>query len=55
MRGCMVSNVGGFFLSFRECVESLKERYFPELNNMRQRAEFFPVEWRSSLKLDGSS
>lgn len=36
--------------SFRECVDWLKHKYFP---NLTHRAEFFPVEWRSSLKLDG--
>ncbi|KAJ8674260.1 hypothetical protein QAD02_005522 [Eretmocerus hayati] len=35
---------------FRECVERMKEKYFPETMH---RIEFFPVEWRSSLKLDG--
>ncbi|KAK2581696.1 hypothetical protein KPH14_002183 [Odynerus spinipes] len=36
--------------SFRECIERLKQQYFP---NSNYRVEFFPVEWRSSLKLDG--
>ncbi|XP_051153543.1 phospholipase DDHD1-like isoform X3 [Leptopilina boulardi] len=36
--------------AFRECVEWLLPRYFPKFT---QRVEFFPVEWRSSLKLDG--
>ena len=36
--------------SFRDCVDWLKQKYFPNSNN---RVEFFPVEWRSSLKLDG--
>ncbi|XP_012273270.1 phospholipase DDHD1 [Orussus abietinus] len=36
--------------SFRECVDWLKQKYFP---NSHHRVEFFPVEWRSSLKLDG--
>ncbi|XP_011504697.1 PREDICTED: phospholipase DDHD1-like, partial [Ceratosolen solmsi marchali] len=35
---------------FRECVERMKQKYFP---NSIHRVEFFPVEWRSSLKLDG--
>ncbi|XP_026466349.1 phospholipase DDHD1-like isoform X2 [Ctenocephalides felis] len=35
--------------AFRESVDWLKNKYFPSAN---QRAEFFPVEWRSSLKLD---
>ncbi|KAG7204893.1 hypothetical protein KM043_005291 [Ampulex compressa] len=36
--------------SFRDCVDWLKRKYFPKSNH---RVEFFPVEWRSSLKLDG--
>ncbi|KZC04611.1 PREDICTED: phospholipase DDHD1-like [Dufourea novaeangliae] len=36
--------------SFRDCVDWLKQKYFP---NSNYRVEFFPVEWRSSLKLDG--
>ncbi|KAF6209225.1 hypothetical protein GE061_014970 [Apolygus lucorum] len=36
----------------RERVATLKEKYFPESN---QRAEFFPVEWRSNLVLDGGT
>ncbi|XP_006610640.1 phospholipase DDHD1-like isoform X1 [Apis dorsata] len=35
---------------FRDCVDWLKQKYFP---NSNYRVEFFPVEWRSSLKLDG--
>ena len=35
---------------FRDCVERMKQKYFP---NSTHRIEFFPVEWRSSLKLDG--
>lgn len=35
---------------FRDCVDWLKQKYFP---NTKHRVEFFPVEWRSSLKLDG--
>ena len=35
---------------FRECVGWLQRKYFP---NSTHRVEFFPVEWRSSLKLDG--
>ncbi|XP_044574971.1 phospholipase DDHD1-like [Cotesia glomerata] len=36
--------------SFRDCVDWCKQKYFP---NSSHRVEFFPVEWRSSLKLDG--
>ncbi|GLH06924.1 Protein retinal degeneration B [Gryllus bimaculatus] len=36
--------------SFRDCVTWLKQKYF---STMAHRAEFFPVEWRSSLTLDG--
>ncbi|XP_032691103.1 phospholipase DDHD1-like isoform X2 [Odontomachus brunneus] len=35
---------------FRDCVDWLKQRYFP---TSKHRVEFFAVEWRSSLKLDG--
>ncbi|XP_071637489.1 phospholipase DDHD1 isoform X2 [Temnothorax longispinosus] len=35
---------------FRDCVGWLRQKYFP---NSKHRVEFFPVEWRSSLKLDG--
>lgn len=35
---------------FRECVTWLKQKYFA---SSEYRAEFFPVEWRSSLILDG--
>ncbi len=33
-------------------MQSMKDKYFPQLNNAKQRAEFFPVEWRSAAKLD---
>ncbi|XP_034942772.1 phospholipase DDHD1-like [Chelonus insularis] len=36
--------------SFRDCVDWCKQKYFP---SSQFRVEFFPVEWRSSLKLDG--
>ncbi|KAF4520881.1 hypothetical protein B566_EDAN010296 [Ephemera danica] len=36
--------------SFRDCVTWLQKKYFTKSEH---RAEFFPVEWRSSLKLDG--
>lgn len=36
--------------SFRDCVTWLKQKYF---SSSTYRAEFFPVEWRSSLTLDG--
>ncbi|CAB3360157.1 Hypothetical predicted protein [Cloeon dipterum] len=36
--------------SFRDCVTWLQNKYFP---NSTDRPEFFPVEWRTSLKLDG--
>lgn len=35
---------------FRDCTSWLQTKYFP---SSQHRAEFFPVEWRSSLKLDG--
>ncbi|KAL0280809.1 UNVERIFIED_CONTAM: hypothetical protein PYX00_001992 [Menopon gallinae] len=37
--------------SFRDCVSWLKQKYFSNFPN--HRAEFFPVEWRSNLQLDG--
>ncbi|KAG8240300.1 hypothetical protein J437_LFUL014350, partial [Ladona fulva] len=37
--------------AFRDCVSWLKQKYFPSSSHLR--IEFFPVEWRSSLKLDG--
>ncbi|XP_034235405.1 phospholipase DDHD1-like [Thrips palmi] len=36
--------------TFRDCTSWLQTKYFP---SSQHRAEFFPVEWRSSLKLDG--
>ncbi|XP_066990985.1 phospholipase DDHD1 [Anabrus simplex] len=36
--------------TFRDCVAWVKQKYF---QSSAHRAEFFPVEWRSSLKLDG--
>ncbi|KAK0181259.1 hypothetical protein PV327_003557 [Microctonus hyperodae] len=36
--------------SFRDCVDWCKQKYFV---NSKHRVEFFPVEWRSLLKLDG--
>lgn len=50
---CYVLYLSSYFFyifSIRERVATLKEKYFPESN---QRAEFFPVEWRSNLVLDG--
>lgn len=41
--------------SLRKCSTWLKEKYFPHLNETNERSEFFPVEWRSSLKLDGDT
>ncbi|XP_021941113.1 phospholipase DDHD1-like isoform X2 [Zootermopsis nevadensis] len=38
--------------AFRDCVTWLKQKYFASSEN---RVEFFPVEWRSSLKLDGDT
>ncbi|XP_059482116.1 phospholipase DDHD1-like isoform X1 [Neocloeon triangulifer] len=36
--------------SFRDCVTWLQKKYFPDSSD---RPEFFPVEWRTALKLDG--
>ncbi|XP_015126748.1 phospholipase DDHD1 [Diachasma alloeum] len=35
---------------FRDCVDWCRQKYFASTSH---RVEFFPVEWRSSLKLDG--
>lgn len=37
----------------REKVSQMKAKHFCLIENTSQRAEFLPVEWRSSLKLDG--
>ncbi|XP_025104108.1 phospholipase DDHD1-like isoform X1 [Pomacea canaliculata] len=39
----------------RGCVVSIERKLFPDLGSSNQRAEFLPVEWRSSLKLDGDT
>lgn len=39
----------------REKVSQMKAKHFCLIENTSQRAEFLPVEWRSSLKLDGGS
>ncbi|CAG7820264.1 unnamed protein product, partial [Allacma fusca] len=39
--------------AFRECVTTLKKQFYPHSELSRQKAEFFPVEWRSAAKLDG--
>lgn len=39
----------------REKVSQMKAKHFCLIENSSQRAEFLPVEWRSSLKLDGGS
>jgi phospholipase DDHD1 len=31
----------------------MKSKYFSRVEESNQRAEFLPVEWRSTLKLDG--
>ncbi|KAK3913402.1 Phospholipase DDHD1 [Frankliniella fusca] len=36
--------------TFRDCTSWLQTKYFP---SSQHRAEFFPVEWRAHLKLDG--
>jgi len=35
---------------FRECVKWIKQKYFQGTD---QRAEFFPVDWRSQCSFDG--
>ncbi|KAL8565172.1 hypothetical protein ACOMHN_003959 [Nucella lapillus] len=39
----------------RERVSILEHKLYPELCANNQRVEFLPVEWRSSLKLDGDT
>ena len=39
--------------SLRVTVRKVKERFMSELDSNNKRVEFLPVEWRSSLKLDG--
>jgi hypothetical protein len=40
--------------SMRDKLEHVKAKAFPNFENQEnQRAEFLPVEWRSSLRLDG--
>eukprot|EP00106_Octopus_bimaculoides_P013488 XP_014780930.1 PREDICTED: phospholipase DDHD1-like [Octopus bimaculoides] len=39
----------------RESIERLKKKNFPNLDQSNQRVEFLPVEWRSSLQLDGDT
>lgn len=41
-----------FFISLRENVNYLKQKYFPGMSKSSHTVEFFPVEWRSSLVLD---
>ncbi|GFN82833.1 phospholipase ddhd1 [Plakobranchus ocellatus] len=37
----------------RQCVKYMSAKMFPEFDQTSKRAEFLPVQWRSSLKLDG--
>ncbi|KAK3733023.1 hypothetical protein RRG08_002625 [Elysia crispata] len=37
----------------RQCVKYMSAKMFPEFDQTNKRAEFLPVQWRSSLKLDG--
>uniref|UniRef100_T1JGN6 DDHD domain-containing protein n=1 Tax=Strigamia maritima TaxID=126957 RepID=T1JGN6_STRMM len=39
----------------RDAVTFLKKKYFHALKESEERSEFFPVEWRSNLKLDGDT
>ncbi|XP_021379942.1 phospholipase DDHD1-like isoform X2 [Mizuhopecten yessoensis] len=39
----------------RNQVKILKQKLFPNFNELNQRAEFLPVEWRTRLKLDGDT
>ena len=35
--------------------QKLKKKYMTDTEEVNSRAEFLPVEWRSSLKLDGDT
>ncbi|CAL1526177.1 unnamed protein product [Lymnaea stagnalis] len=39
----------------RDRVRYMRSKMFPEFDGTSQRAEFLPVQWRSSLKLDGDT
>ncbi|XP_069116224.1 phospholipase DDHD1-like isoform X1 [Argopecten irradians] len=39
----------------RNQVKILKQKLFPNFDELNQRAEFLPVEWRTRLKLDGDT
>ena len=39
--------------SLRERLSALQQKLYPDLSSSNQRAEFLPVEWRTSLRLDG--
>ncbi|CAG5136440.1 unnamed protein product, partial [Candidula unifasciata] len=39
----------------RDRVKYMRAKMFPEFDTVGQRAEFLPVQWRSSLKLDGDT
>ncbi|KAL5008166.1 hypothetical protein ScPMuIL_013747 [Solemya velum] len=39
----------------RDRVNFIKAKYYPEIDTGTRRAEFLPVEWRSSLTLDGDT
>lgn len=41
--------------SLSKICNQLKVRYFPDLDAGNQRVEFLPVEWRTSLRLDGDT
>lgn len=38
------------YFRFRDCVKWIKQKYF---QGTEQRAEFFPVDWRSQCSFDG--
>ncbi|ELT99325.1 hypothetical protein CAPTEDRAFT_197144 [Capitella teleta] len=39
----------------RESTQRVCDKYFSELRSSNKRAEFLPVEWRSTLRLDGDT
>lgn len=40
------------YFRFRDCVKWIKQKYF---QGTEQRAEFFPVDWRSQCSFDGGN
>lgn len=47
--------VNCYTFSIRDMTQKLKAKHMTEKEGTNARAEFLPVEWRSSLKLDGDT